>query len=83
MKCFDFSGSSGGADQTPGVGKIMTEQLNTVTVTTSHVLINQALEDLERAMPHSRPGDKVSLVAGPWRDTFIMTARYGWLRMPH
>jgi hypothetical protein len=52
-------------------------------VTTSHVLINQALEDLERAMPHSRPGDKVSLVAAPWRDTFIMTARYGWLRMPH
>ncbi len=61
----------------------MTEQLNSVTVTSSHTLLKAALEDLERATPHSRPGDKVSLVANQWQDTFIMTARYGWLRMPH
>lgn len=59
----------------------MTEQLDTVT--TSHVLVKQAIEDLERAMPHPQPGDKVSLVAAQWQDTFIMTARYGWLRLPH
>jgi len=61
----------------------MTEQLNSVTVTSSHTLLKQAMEDLERAVPHSQPGDKVSLVANQWQDTFIMTARYGWLRLPH
>jgi len=61
----------------------MTEQLDPVTVTSSHALLKPAMEDLERATPHSRPGDKASLVANQWQDTFIMTARYGWLRLPH
>lgn len=60
----------------------MTELIDSVTVTSSHPLLKPALEDLERATPHSRPGDKAQLVADQWQDTFIMTARYGWLRLP-
>ncbi len=51
-------------------------------VTTSQVLIAPAIADLERARPQSRPGEIVSLVASHWRDKFIMTAGYGWLRLP-
>lgn len=61
----------------------MNSQITPVTVTTSQTLLKAALADLERATPNSRPGDKVSLVANQWQDTFIMTARYGWLRLPH
>jgi hypothetical protein len=61
----------------------MAEQIAPVTVTSPHALLKPALADLERATPHSRPGDKASLVACQWQETFIMTERYGWLRLPH
>ena len=51
-------------------------------VTTSQVLITPALADLERARPQSRPGEIVSLVANHWKDRFILTSGYGWLRLP-
>lgn len=52
-------------------------------VTSSHALIKAAMVDLERATKLAQPGDKVNLIADQWQDTFIMTARYGWLRLPH
>ncbi len=60
----------------------MTGNLSRITVTSSHSLLKPALEDLDRATPHARPGDKASLAANQWQDTFIKTARYGWLRLP-
>lgn len=63
-------------------GKTMTRHANRNTVTTSQILLKPALEELERAHPHSRPGDRVALVSAQWQDTFIMTKRYGWLRIP-
>lgn len=61
----------------------MINQTEANTVVTSQVLLKPALEDLKRARPDSRPGDKVSLVSGQWQETFIMTSRYGWLRLPN
>lgn len=51
-------------------------------ITSKHALIKPAIEDLERHHPHSHSGEVVSLVAQGWRDNFIKTARYGWLRLP-
>ena len=53
-----------------------------ITVTSAHALLKPALEDLERAVPDARPGDKASLNARDWKETFIKTANYGWLRLP-
>lgn len=52
------------------------------TITTSQTLITQAIADLERARPRPAPGEVVSLQAASWSDKFIMTSRYGWLRVP-
>lgn len=52
------------------------------SVTTTQTLITPAIADLERARPQSRPGEIVSLEAAHWSDKFIMTSRYGWLRLP-
>lgn len=60
----------------------MTRNPNGNTVTTSQVLLKPALEDLERAQPNSRPGDRVALVSSHWQETFIKTTRFGWLRLP-
>jgi hypothetical protein len=53
-----------------------------ISVTSSHALLKPALEDLERAAPDALPGARVSLNARDWKETFIKTANYGWLRLP-
>jgi len=60
----------------------MIANVSEITVTSSHALLKPALEDLERAAPHARPGDRASLSGRDWKDTFIKTASYGWLRLP-
>lgn len=60
----------------------MTRHTAHTVVTSSHTLLKAAMDDLERATPNSRPGDKVSLMASDWQGNFIMTSRYGWLRVP-
>jgi hypothetical protein len=52
-------------------------------VTSPHALLKSALADLEKAAHQAQPGDKVNLIANQWQETFIMTQRYGWLRLPH
>ena len=51
-------------------------------VITTQVLIAPAIADLERARPQSYNGEIVSLEASHWRDRFIKTTAYGWLRLP-
>lgn len=51
-------------------------------VTSSQTLVTPAIADLERAYPNSHPGEIVALETRHWSDKFILTARYGWLRLP-
>lgn len=60
----------------------MIASVSEIAVTSAHALLKPALEDLERAAPNARPGDTASLNARDWRETFIKTADYGWLRLP-
>jgi hypothetical protein len=60
----------------------MNQSSHAAAVTTAHALITPAIADLERARPRSAPGDVVSLAGRDWQDRFIMTTRYGWLRLP-
>lgn len=52
------------------------------TVVTGHVLVTPALAELEQSLPQPRPGEIVLLEGRAWRDRFIMTPHYGWLRLP-
>ncbi|RAU21609.1 hypothetical protein CU669_13035 [Paramagnetospirillum kuznetsovii] len=52
------------------------------TVITQHTLITPALEELAHQHSNSPYGQVVSLAAPHWSDTFIKTARFGWLRVP-
>jgi hypothetical protein len=52
-------------------------------VTSNHVLLKAAMADLEKAADKAQPGDKVNLIANQWQETYILTQRYGWLRLPN